>query len=171
MLMHRHPMNILFNGTLPVFRERTHLPQADDITKNAINFLRTFADRFDFPVFSNANDESPVQSMKYDIVESDDEYRIYLDVPGIPQDAVKIEVADGKLVITGERQAEYKDQENAKSTSSIRFYGKFSNSFELPDDVDHDSISARSKDGVLTVTMKRVVEEARKPRAIEIKYE
>lgn len=46
-------------------------------------------------------------------------------------------------------------------------YGAFSRSFSLPQDADADRISAKFKDGVLDVTIKRSA--ASKPRQVAIK--
>ena len=63
---------------------------------------------------------------------------------------VKVTFEQGMLTISGERRQEKKqNQENAIRVES--FYGSFSRSFSLPDNVDAKGIHAESKDGVLRV--------------------
>lgn len=171
MIMHRAPRNILFHGNTPSIFDRNSVFFPDNMARNMFDFMKKFSDSFDVPAFLSGNDGEAHASMQYEFVANNDEYRLYLEIPGVPQEAVKLEVADGKIVISGEKKSAHDGEENWTSRERARYYGKFMNTFELPEDTDIDSISARSKDGVLTISMKKKTDEARKPRAIEIRYE
>lgn len=88
-----------------------------------------------------------------DLLDAGDEYRIRLDVPGISKDRLKVEVADGTLTVRGERDAE----ESGTYMKRERRFGAFMRSFTLPEPVGKKDISARFKDGVLTLTVKKTV--------------
>ena len=87
------------------------------------------------------------------------------DIPGIPQDKISVELDDGALTLTGER-------ERQAEVSNDRFYrferrhGTFSRTVALPQGVDESTVKADYRDGVLQVRVAKP-EEA-KPRKIEI---
>lgn len=100
-----------------------------------------------------------------DLKETEDEYRITVDLPGIKKDEVKITFKDNRLTISGER---YKEEEEKEEDflRHERYTGKFVRSFTLPAGVKEDKIKARFKDGVLSVTVPK--SEAKKPKVVEI---
>ncbi|GAA0920247.1 Hsp20/alpha crystallin family protein [Streptomyces thermoalcalitolerans] len=98
-----------------------------------------------------------------DFTETDDAYRIEVEVPGLKRDDITIEVMDRELVISGE----YTERERTGLLRhSTRRVGRFEHRTLLPGDFDADGISATLSDGVLTVTVPKA--EASKPRRIEI---
>lgn len=76
-----------------------------------------------------------------DISESGQEYLIKADLPEVKKEDVKITLADGVLTISGERKRE-KEQKDANEIRIESFYGTFSRSFSLPDNVDVKAIRA-----------------------------
>jgi HSP20 family protein len=85
-----------------------------------------------------------------DISETDKEYLIRAELPAVKKDDVKVTIDGGVITIQGERKLELKDK-SEKSHRIESFYGSFTRSFSLPDNVDADAIRCESKDGVLTV--------------------
>lgn len=103
---------------------------------------------------------------RVDIAETDNAYLIKAEIPGVNKEDVKITIDDGVLTVSGERKEE-KEENNKKLHRVERFYGTFSRSFTLPDNVDETKIDAQFKDGVLTLTVPKT--EKAKPKAIEVK--
>jgi HSP20 family protein len=101
-----------------------------------------------------------------DIEESDREYLIKAELPGMKKEEVKLTVEGGTLSISGERKAE-KEEKDKKYHRVERRYGAFSRSFTLPEGALAEKISAEFKDGVLMVHLPK--DEKAKPRAIEVK--
>ena len=102
-----------------------------------------------------------------DVVETETEYRLHVELPGLTKDDVKIEFTDNVLVLKGEKKAvERVDGERWHRVE--RRSGAFQRRLELPVAVDAGKIQARFRDGVLTVTLPKA-EEAR-PREIEIQF-
>lgn len=102
-----------------------------------------------------------------DIVEGKDEYRLYLDLPGI--DPQQIDITEEKNMLTVEAKRDPVELEESECMSrNERRHGLFRRQFTLPDDADINAISAESRHGVLVLTIgrKRPVETLRK---IEIK--
>jgi HSP20 family protein len=104
-----------------------------------------------------------------DIIETDTEYVIKAELPEVKKEDVKVTFEQGLLTISGERRQEKKQKdENAIRVES--FYGSFSRSFSLPDNVDAKAIQAESKDGVLRVRIpKTTPTKPDKAIAVEVK--
>lgn len=100
-----------------------------------------------------------------DIVERDDEYLIKAELPGVERDDIDIHLENDVLTITGERKLE-ETKDTDKTHRVERFYGRFSRSFRVPDNVDTSAIKADSKDGVLNLHLPKT--EAKKPQAVKI---
>ena len=101
-----------------------------------------------------------------DISETDAEFCITAEVPGIKREDVKIDIDDHVLSIRGENKQE-KEEKGKKFHRIERYYGSFNRSFSLPENVNEDKIEAVFKDGMLTLTIPKT--EVKKPKAIEIK--
>jgi len=99
-----------------------------------------------------------------DITESTEGYHLLIDLPGVAQDQVDIEVENNQLSITGQR--------NQATTTPIkrhhneRMQGTFSRQFKLPKDADTTEIHASFELGVLSVNIKK--REESKPRKVSI---
>lgn len=92
---------------------------------------------------------------------------LYAFLPGIEPDAMDINLERGVLTIAGERQ-DLLAGRGEQSTLHVneRFAGRFRKVVSLPDDLDPDAISARYKDGVLHISIKR--QQQVQPRRISI---
>ena len=102
-----------------------------------------------------------------DISETENEYLIRADLPAVKKEDVQVTVEGDVITVSGER----KQQKEDKDEKSIRvegFYGAFSRSFRLPDNVVADDIRCESKDGILTVHLPKSKEEKPEPRKIEV---
>ncbi|MCC2679440.1 MAG: hypothetical protein K0R29_2016 [Pseudobdellovibrio sp.] len=102
-----------------------------------------------------------------EISEADDHYSLSMDLPGMRQEDIKIEVHNNNLVISGERKREKSTDKNEKVQRYERSYGSFKRSFTLPTTVQDDKIEARYENGVLDLYLPKVA--ASKPRQIEVK--
>jgi HSP20 family protein len=74
------------------------------------------------------------------------------DLPGVEPDEVKIEVQDGVLTISGEREEQTEKKEKTYVRHERR-YGSFMRSIALPDGVDPSEIKATTSNGVLEITI------------------
>lgn len=99
------------------------------------------------------------------ISETDKEYLIKAELPEVKKEDVKITLAGDVITISGERKHE-KEQKDENEIRVESFYGSFSRSFSLPDNVDTKGIRAESKDGVLRVHIPK--SEVAKPKSITI---
>jgi HSP20 family protein len=89
-----------------------------------------------------------------DLRAEDKEYILTVEIPGVTEKDVMINVADNAMTITGEKKQE-KETKEGNYYRMERSYGSFQRVLSLPDDIDQDNIQANFKHGVLTVTMPR----------------
>ena len=116
----------------------------------------------DLPAFFNDISE---WKPSFEVLNSEDSYRVRADLPGMIKKDVDIEISDDVITIKGERKNQYSDKSNYSEFS----YGKFSRSFNLPDDVKQEAIKASMKDGVLALEIPRAEQIETKAKKIAIK--
>lgn len=100
------------------------------------------------------------------MVETPAGYEVTAELPGMKPEEFKVEVKDGELWITGEKQEETK-AEGKRFHKVERRYGKFERAFGLPTAVKEEGITAEFKDGILKVTVPKAEEV--QPKPIEVK--
>lgn len=94
-----------------------------------------------------------------DMYETEAGYVIEIELPGIEQEDVVLEVTGSGLVVSGQRPAESRA---AAYHALERDCGPFVRSFGLPRDADPEAISAGMKNGVLTISIPRRGEKAQR---------
>lgn len=103
------------------------------------------------------------------IIENEDNFQIELAAPGLQRKDFNVEVADGNVSISAEKEEE--KEENRKNFRRREFsFSSFNRSFALPDNVVADEIDAKYTDGVLRVTIPKKEIKAAQP-AKQIKVE
>ncbi|MCB9883295.1 MAG: Hsp20/alpha crystallin family protein [Planctomycetes bacterium] len=102
-----------------------------------------------------------------DVRETDANFTLQLDLPGLTKEDVKIELEDRLLTISGERKFVQDEPKDSGFHRVERSYGSFTRSFRLPDVVDGQQATATFENGVLTVTLPK--SEDKKSRSIEIR--
>jgi HSP20 family protein len=100
-----------------------------------------------------------------DVWETPSEVVYAFDLPGIPEDAIAIEVKDETLTVSAEREKTQETDENGFYRFERR-YGTFARAVGLPQGIDQDHIAARYENGVLEVRVPKPEEQ--KPRRIEL---
>jgi len=124
-------------------------------------------DRFfnDLPLPSLFSEEK-VLSPAFDISETEKEYVITGEIPGIDVKDLDVTLLDGILTIKGEKKQE-KEEKDENYHQVERHYGSFQRSFRIPEKVKADKLEATYEDGILKLTIpKAEVSEAKK---IEVK--
>lgn len=103
-----------------------------------------------------------------DVVVTDDDVKVNMDVPGLSVDDIEIELVDDVLTIRGERAYPYATGQNGTRAWQRleRGFGKFERILRLPKGLDPAKIEASMHDGVLMLSLPKP--EAHRPRRIEI---
>ena len=99
-----------------------------------------------------------------DVEETEKEYRVTAELPGLEERDVEVLLQDGLLTVRGEKKLE---TEARNRSYSERFYGRFERQITLDRDVDDGAVNATFKNGVLTVTLPKAADA--RPRQISVK--
>jgi HSP20 family protein len=99
----------------------------------------------------------------------EDEENVYLeaDIPGMDPDDINVEVQDGALTISAERE-ETSEEDERDYYRSERYSGSYYREMALPSSVDSEKIKATSRNGVLTVTLPKKPKEIKKGKRVEV---
>jgi len=120
-----------------------------------------------FPSFLNMTREQERQwSPAVEVTEKNGVLDFMVEVPGIKENDIHINVEDGNLIFSGERIVER--EENTEQLRCERWYGKFYRSFRLPEYADTENISAELKHGILKVSVPKKEEAKRKTIDVKI---
>jgi len=125
-----------------------------------------------FNDFANATGELQNESLSagnfippVDIYEDANRLVLKLEVPGIPQEDLQINLENHTLTVKGERN--FVNDEKEENFHRIeRRYGSFVRSFTLPSTIETESAQARYENGVLAITLPK--KEAAKPKQLKI---
>ena len=100
-----------------------------------------------------------------DVWETEGELVYALDLPGVPQESISVELEDGALTVsaTRERSSEISDERFHRTERRV---GTFSRTIAVPAGVDEGKIAANYRDGVLEIRVAKP--EQPKPKRIEI---
>jgi len=102
-----------------------------------------------------------------DVYETPDALVVELELPGLDHDAIELRVDDDELIVEGERKMQRGSGEERFHRVERR-YGRFARRFRLPSTVDRESVEARFRNGVLTVSLGRRQQEQPKPIKVPI---
>jgi len=103
---------------------------------------------------------------KVDITESEDEYHVHAEIPGVSKDDVTVEFERGVLAIRGEKKSQH-DEKTEKGHRRECSYGAFSRSISLPNDANAEQITAEFKNGVLDIAIKKSPDKKAKQIAVK----
>ena len=125
-----------------------------------------------FNDFANATGELQNESLSagnfippVDIYEDANRLVLKLEVPGIPQEDLQINLENHTLTVKGERK--FVNDEKEENFHRIeRRYGNFVRSFTLPSTIETESAQANYENGVLAITLPK--KEAAKPKQVKI---
>lgn len=125
-----------------------------------------------FNDFANSNGELQNESLSggnfippVDIYEDANRLVLKLEVPGIPQEDLKINLENQTLTVAGQRKF-VSDEKEENFHRIERRYGSFTRSFIVPATIETESVQANYENGVLSITLSK--KEAAKPRQVKI---
>jgi HSP20 family protein len=98
------------------------------------------------------------------VYETDDEYLLRADLPGVDPKDMDLSVAENTVTLTGKREDE---QEDVRYYRRERPVGSFTRTVTLAERIDADKVKAEYKNGVLSVIVPKT--QAAKPKSIAIK--
>ena len=119
------------------------------------NGLDIFDEVFADPFFG----EKENKIMKTDLKEKDGKYMLEIDVPGYDKEDIKIELNEGYLTVSAEKNEEKEDKDkHAKYLKRERFTGMCSRSYYVGESLKKEGIKASFKNGILSIEFPKEVE-------------
>ena len=126
---------------------------------------------FNMPsMFSHSlfNDSMELFKPSINIEAVENNYTITLEVPGVDENQVELDIANDTLIIKGEKSDTQK-KDDKEYHHIERSYGNFERVLSLPEDADQKNVEANFKDGILSITLKRKQVSKAEVRHINIK--
>lgn len=114
------------------------------------------------PLRGGPGGETPLADIKVDVTETDTQYTVKAELPGVEKDDIDVKI-DGNLVSISakvERNQELKEGERVIRRE--RYSGSVSRSFSLQSEIDESTATAQYKDGVLSLTLPKKAASERK---------
>ena len=142
------------------------------------SFLTPFDKMFDqmieqqFPNVVQQVGVKPYQGSAYpkvNVYEYDDKVGLVAEIPGLDKKDLNVEVEEGTLTISGDKQHGIFDEAKAKVLRRELKHSSFKRSFTLGELLDGDNISANFKDGILSVEIPKVEPEKPQKNIVKIK--
>lgn len=124
-------------------------------------FLKNFFDDDFFTAVTNMEG-----NFKVDLKETEDNYLVEADLPGINKEAIDIDYENNYLVIRAKRDESIEDKKE-NYVRRERHYGELQRSFYI-DNVDEHKIDASFNDGVLKIILPKLNKGNAKKRRIDI---
>jgi HSP20 family protein len=103
---------------------------------------------------------------KVEVKENGKAYTVTIELPGLDENDVKVQIEDDVLTISGEKKVEQTDD---KMHYTERSYGSFTRAFTLPADADRDGISAKFAKGVLELEIAKTANPPAQVKQVTIK--
>jgi HSP20 family protein len=103
-----------------------------------------------------------------DVHESDKQFTIECDLPGVDEKDVSVTLANGMLTIKGEKKSK-REEKNENYSMAERSYGAFERSLPMPDTIDENKLEAKFDKGVLKIVAPKKPEAIKAEKKIEIK--
>jgi HSP20 family protein len=142
---------------------RPELDQSDEGPFDDLDRLQRQLGRFFDFGFDNAGlfDRSLAPAM--DLVEEDQDYVLYFDLPGVDKKDLELTVENNVLTVKGDKK---EPKEGGRFFRKETWAGTFRRTVSLPPAADPEVVRAELVDGVLTVTIGK--REELKPRQIAV---
>ena len=123
-------------------------------------------DLFEFPFQSRRGIFDRASSPSLDLIETDDGFVVYCDLPGATEGDIDVSLASDVLTVKGERKPTPRS-DKSKVYRNEMWSGTFQRTISIPSLVDAESVEAELKNGVLRVYLPK--REEIKPKQIELK--
>ncbi len=112
----------------------------------------------------------PAFSPSMDLSETDENYVVQADVPGLDRSNISVEVKNRVLTISGERQETVEEQDSqGQFLRQERRIGHFQRSVALPGPVKEDQVKAEYEEGVLKITLPKAETEDQETHEVIVK--
>jgi HSP20 family protein len=163
----------MFTKQEPALTRRNTPHDAFAMLRQMTSELDRMFEGFEWPAFKRPSFnvrpalEAATWFPEIDVFERDNRLVTKVDLPGMKKEDVKVEVADGRLTISGERKTEA-EEKRGDFYRSERQYGSFYRSVPLPEGAKLEDVKAAFSNGVLEVSIPLPAKPEAKVNRVEI---
>ena len=153
---------VVFNRTIPMIDRDSFLTPFDKMFDQMIESQ--------FPDVVKSVGVKPYAGSAYpkvNVYEYDDKIGIVAEIPGLNKKQLKVDVEDGVLTIAGDKHSTFENT-GAKVLRRELKQSSFRRQFELGELLDGENIKANFKDGVLSVSIPKIVPEQPVKHSVKI---
>jgi len=100
-----------------------------------------------------SNDKSAPAAIRIDVTESDKDYTVHAEIPGVKKDEIHVAIEGNQVTIAAEVKRESQPKEGERWLRTERFHGKAGRRFALPQEIDEAKAQAKFADGVLELAL------------------
>lgn len=118
------------------------------------------------PVDFNGSTQQP-PSVKMDVQEQGANYLVHAELPGVKKEDIHVVVDGNQVSISAEVKQQKEVKEGERLLRSERYFGKISRSFQLGQEIDDSSATAKFNDGILELTLPKRAASPNKRLTIE----
>ena len=104
----------------------------------------------------------------FNVKETEKEFIIEAAAPGLDKKDFKIDLKENLLTISAEKEAKDEQKESENYYRREFCYGSFTKSYQLPENVSHEKISAGYENGILTVVIPKAEQKEKLSKMIKI---
>lgn len=112
-------------------------------------------------------EENDIFSPRIDLSETDQEYTVIVDLPGMDEKDIDLSYSRNVLSISGKKEEE-KEEKDRQYHRIERYSGQFRRDIPLQENVDENKIEASFKNGVLTIQLPKISDPTQKKKKISI---
>ena len=124
-----------------------------------------FTSLFDDLIFNQDWNNQNLSLPAVNIIEADDHFDIQLATPGMKKSDFQIEVEEGVLIISSDTHTKSNETETSFTRKEFGYHS-FKRSFNIPDTINVDKITAAYKEGILTVSLPKKEEALPQPKKL-----
>jgi len=114
-----------------------------------------------------SNDKSAPAAIRIDVTESDKDYTVHAEIPGVKKDEIHVAIEGNQVTIAAEVKREVDAKEGERVLRTERYYGSVYRSFTLPADLDEAASTAKYDNGVLELTLAKKPQVAGRKLAVQ----
>jgi HSP20 family protein len=156
------------NETGKYLTNRQAMPFGGSLDQMLNRMMRTWP--FNWPELAPAEEPRALRSFDHvprvEVTENGKAYSVSIELPGLDEKDIKVEVEDDVLTVSGEKRVEQTDE---KTHYSERSYGSFKRAFTLPVDSDTNAITARFAKGVLMLDIGKTAAPRAEVKRVDVK--
>lgn len=130
---------------------------SNNLTRFNSLFDDTFLNDFFRPLATRSNGDKVAA---IDVHETDEAYKVNVDMPGVKKEDIQIALDNGVLTVKGETRKEDKEEKDGKLIRQERHVGQFIRQLSVGSDVDAAGVKATFDNGVLAITLPKKPPEA-----------